>query len=129
MIWHPELSVILSEIPESCTVHKGVFIGKNVKIGERVKIQADAFIPDGVTLEDDVFIGPKASFANDKYPPSNGNWVTSLVCKGASIGINATILPVITIGVGSVVGGGAVVTKDIPDGETWVGNPAKKLNK
>lgn len=124
-IWHPELGVITdsARYGEDCTIHAFTWIGG--EIGDRCKIEAFAFIPDGVTLEDDVFIGPHVCFTNDKNPPSGGNWSTTLVKNGAVIGANATILPGIIIGERAVVGAGAVVTKDVPAGETWVGNPAR----
>jgi len=125
-IWHKELSTHLDyEIGGNCTIHSHTWIGDNVVIGSNVKIQAFAFIPDGVVLEDDVFIGPGCVFTNDKRPPS-GNWTKTLVKKGASLGANSTILPGITIGENVVVGAGSVITKDIPDGETWFGNPGRK---
>ena len=130
-IWHQQKSVILTKkIGKETIIHAPVWIGQDVVIGQRVKIQAFAFIPEGVRLEDDVFIGPGVVMTNDKYPPSQ-NWTETLVKKGAVIGAGATILPGITIGIKSVIGAGSVVTKDIPDGETWVGNPAskKKMNK
>lgn len=124
MIWHPEKSVILSDIPESCKVHAPVWIGKNVKIGERCKIQAMSFIPEGVTLEDDVFIGPGVIFTNDRHPPS-GQWEKTHVHKGVSIGANATILPGVTIYEDAKIGAGSVVTKDVLPGVTMIGNPAR----
>ena len=124
-IWHPELSVLLeASVGERCTIHAPVWIGNNVRIGDGCKIQAFAFLPDGVVLEDDVFIGPHVCFTNDKHPPSDV-WLWTRVKKGASIGANCTILPGITIGEGAKVGAGAVVTKDIPDGAIAYGNPAK----
>ena len=113
-------------------------VGKNTKIGEFVeiqghigdncKIQAFVFIPEGIEIEDNVFIGPGVVFANDKYPPSNGkHWMKTLVKKGAAIGANATILPGITIGEGAMIGAGAVITKNVPANETWVGNPGHKI--
>lgn len=128
MIYHPEKSVILTpHIGEDCTIHAFVWIGKGVIIGNRVKIQAFAFIPDGVVLEDDVFVGPHVCFTNDKRPPSHGKgWSPTMVREGASIGANATILPGITIGRNAIVGAGAVVVKDVPNGATVVGNPARE---
>ena len=128
-IWHPELSTLLDfEIGEDSVIHSHVWIGNNVKIGNRVKIQAFSFIPDGVTIEDDCFIGPRTTFTNDKHPPS-GNWSKTLVKQGAKIGAGAVILPGITIGQNAMVGAGAVVTKDVFAGEVVVGNPAKPLQK
>lgn len=107
-----------------------IWIGNNVKVGEGCKIQPYAFIPDGVTLEDNVFVGPGAVFTNDKNPPSNGKgWAKTLVKKNAVIGANATILPGVIIGEGAKIGAGSVVTRNVPDGETWVGNPAKLIKK
>ena len=81
-------------------------------------------------MEDDVCVGPNATFTNDRHPRSgNVDYVMqrTVVRKGASIGANATILPGVTIGEGAMVGAGAVVTKDVPAGATVVGNPAKIL--
>ncbi len=107
-----------------------VEIGQGVKIGKNCKIEAFTFMPPGVELEDEVFVGPHVCFTNDRQPPSNGQgWTKTLVKKGASIGANATILSDITIGENTMVGAGAVVTKDVPSGETWIGNPARRLDK
>ena len=128
-IWHPEKSVLLDfKIGENCTIHAPVWIGNNVVIGNRVKIQAFAFIPDGVTIEDDVFIGPHVCFTNDKYPPSS-NWSKTLVRNGARVGAGAVILPGITIGEGATVGAGSVVTRDVEPLSTVVGNPARVIDK
>ncbi len=129
MIYHPEKSVILTQdIGEDCKIHAPVWIGRDVKIGNRVKIQAFCFIPDGITIEDDVFIGPGVKFANDKYPPSYGKyWGKIIVHKGAVIGIGAIILPGIEIGEEAMIGAGSVLTKSVPAGEVWCGNPAKKI--
>jgi len=125
-MYNPQLSTILSPVPLSTKVHSHVWIGENVKIGERCFIEAFAFIPDGVSIEDDVFIGPHVCFTNDKRPPSYGkHWAKTLVKKGAVIGAGAVILPGVTIE--GFVGAGAVVTKNVPKDEIWVGNPAKKL--
>ena len=129
-IYHPELSNISesAEIGEGSRVHSHVWIGDNVRIGKRCKIQAFAFIPIGVDLEDDVFIGPHVCFTNDKFPPSNGKgWARTLVKRGAVIGAGAVILPGLTIGRNAVVGAGAVVTRSVADNTTVVGNPAYPL--
>jgi len=106
-----------------------VDIGDGVIIGNNCKIECFVSIPPGVTLEDDVFVGPQACFTNDKHPRARGEWKMSktLVKQGASIGANATILPGIVIGRNATIGSGSVVTKDVPDNETWAGNPAKKI--
>jgi acetyltransferase-like isoleucine patch superfamily enzyme len=106
------------------------FIENNVVVGDRVTVKCGVQLWDGVTLEDDVFVGPNATFTNDLHPRSRkvaAKLLPTLVKKGASIGANATILPGLTIGEGAMVGAGAVVTKDVPPGVTVVGNPARIL--
>jgi UDP-2-acetamido-3-amino-2,3-dideoxy-glucuronate N-acetyltransferase len=127
-IWHEQLSNIGAfECGTGCNIHSHVWIGDGVKIGNKVSIQAFTFIPVGVVIEDEVFIGPRVTFTNDHKPPSYGkHWRDTLVKKGASIGAGAVILAGVTIGENAVIGAGAVVTKNVPDGEVWVGNPARK---
>jgi UDP-2-acetamido-3-amino-2,3-dideoxy-glucuronate N-acetyltransferase len=119
-----------------CTIGKGskidsfVYIEENVIIGNRVKIRPFTFIPSGVTIEDDVFIGPCVTFTNDKYPKINAKWtmLQTIVKKGASIGAGSVILPV-SIGTNSLIGAGSVVTKNIPDNVIAMGNPARIVKK
>lgn len=130
MIYHPEKSVILTEqIGDDCVIHAPVWVGKEVKIGDRVKIQAFVFIPDGVTLEDDVFIAPCVCFTNDPDLKVQGReyWKKTLVKKGAKIGANATILAGVTIGENSIIGMGSVVLHDTEPNSTYVGNPARRI--
>jgi UDP-2-acetamido-3-amino-2,3-dideoxy-glucuronate N-acetyltransferase len=126
-VWHEQFSNIGNcEIGEGSIVHSHVWIGDGVKIGANVKIQAFSFIPAGVEIKDNCFIGPRVTFTNDKYPPSNGNgWEGTVVKEGASIGAGSVILPGIMIGKNARIGAGSVVTKDIPDGATAYGNPAR----
>lgn len=126
-IYNPELSNIgHCKIGENCVIHSHCWIGDGVIIGNRVKIQAFTFIPDGVTIEDDVFIGPRTTFLNDKNPPSGrANWLKTLVKRGAVIGANATILPGIEIGENTTIGAGSVVTKSMPSNVVACGNPAR----
>ena len=116
---------------KNCIVHSHVWIGENVKIGDNVKIQAFTFIPEGVTIEDDVFIGPRVTFTNDPNLTIQGKdfWRSTRVKKGAKIGAGAMIKAGVVIGENAIIGLGAVVLKDVPAGEMWVGNPAKKLRK
>jgi len=104
------------------------FIENKVIVGDRVTVKCGVQLWDGVTLEDDVFVGSNATFTNDMKPRSRNaaaQLMPTLVKKGATIGANATILPGLTIGEGAMVGAGAVVTKDVPSGCTVVGNPAR----
>ena len=113
-----------------------VEVQKNASIGKRCKISSHTFICEGVTIEDDVFVGHGVMFINDKYPRSTTesgelqteeDWevVSTIVKQGASIGSNATLLCGVTVGSGSIVGAGSVVTRDVPDNTVVAGNPAK----
>lgn len=113
-------------------VQVGTFseIGNAVKIGDGVRIGAMCFIPECVIIEKGAWIGPRCTFTNDRFPPSNKDkWEWTLISEGARLGAGVTILPGITVGRNALVGAGSVVTKDVPDGETWAGNPARKLRR
>ena len=115
-------------IGEDCNICDQVFIENEVVIGDRVTIKSGVQIWDGIQLESDVFIGPNATFTNDNFPRSKqypDHFIKTLVRKGASIGANATILAGVVIGTNSMVGAGAVVTKDIPPHAIVKGNPAR----
>jgi UDP-2-acetamido-3-amino-2,3-dideoxy-glucuronate N-acetyltransferase len=118
-------------IGRDCKIESFVYIEEGVKIGDRVKIKSNVFIPTGVTIEDDAFIGPNATFTNDKHPRALGEWklFETVVSKGASIGAHAVILPGIRIGEDALVGAGSVVTENVPPGATVVGNPARMILK
>jgi acetyltransferase-like isoleucine patch superfamily enzyme len=115
-----------------------VEIQKNAKVGKRCKISSHSFICEGVTIEDNVFIGHSVTFINDSFPratTANGGLQTeqdwsverTLVKKGASIGSGATVLSNVVIGENAIVGAGSVVTKDVPPHCIVAGNPAKVL--
>ena len=119
-------------IGEHCNICANVLIENKVVIGDNVTIKSGVQVWDGVELEDNVFVGPNVTFTNDMYPRSKCSvyiMLSTRVCKAASIGANSTICPGVTIGEGAMVGAGSVVTKDIPSGELWVGNPAKFIRK
>ncbi|GGF08356.1 Acetyltransferase (isoleucine patch superfamily) [Chishuiella changwenlii] len=133
-IW--QFCVVLKNaiIGKNCNINCQVFIENDVIIGDNVTIKPGVQIWDGVTLEDNVFIGPNVTFTNDLFPKSKQyptSFEKTVIKKGASIGANATILAGITIGENVLIGAGSVVTKNVPDGEIWIGNPAKfmKPNK
>ena len=126
-VW--QFSVIFenARIGENCNICAHSLIENDVVIGNNVTIKSGGFLWDGTRVEDDVFIGPNATFTNDVMPrskiyPDVFSGIT--LKKGASIGANATILPGITIGCKAMVGAGAVVTKDVPDYAVVAGNPA-----
>lgn len=115
-------------IGEDCNLCDYVFVENEVIIGSRVTIKNGISIWDGLEIEDDVFLGPNAAFTNDMFPRSkrhSGNYLKTLLKKGASVGANATILCGITLGKYCLVGAGAVVTKSIPDFALVTGNPAR----
>ena len=123
------------EIGDDVKIGTFVEIQKGVKVGNRCKVSSHTFICEGVTLEDEVFIGHNVVFTNDRYPRSTADgklqtesdWVCipTLVKRGASIGSGAVLLCGITIGEKALVGAGSVVTKDVPAGATVAGNPAR----
>jgi len=118
-------------IGEDCNICFSSYIENQVRIGNRVTIKNGVHVCDGVTLEDLVFIGPNTTFTNNNHPRSK-EYVTvteTLVKKGASIGAGCVILAGITIGENAMIGAGSVVTHDVPDGELWMGNPAKYVRK
>jgi acetyltransferase-like isoleucine patch superfamily enzyme len=123
------------EIGDESKVGTFVEIQKGARIGSRVKISSHSFICEGVTIEDEVFIGHGVMFINDKYPraatstgqlQTEADWVCTptLIRRGASIGSNATILCGVTIGEKAIVGAGSVVTHDVPPAVVVAGNPA-----
>ncbi|TGB01139.1 N-acetyltransferase [Halobacillus salinus] len=117
-------------IGEDSIVGRNAMVENNTTVGERVTIQTGSYITADMVIEDEVFIGPCFSSSNDKYM-GMGNFKLQgpIIKKGAKIGNNATLLPAIVIGENSIVGAGAVVTKDVPPQETVVGNPIQPIAK
>jgi acetyltransferase-like isoleucine patch superfamily enzyme len=114
-------------IGADCNVCDHTYIEGDVIVGDRVTLKSGVFLWDGLRIEDDVFIGPQATFTNDMMPRSRQPFELryTTVRRGASIGAGAVILPGITVGEGAMVGAGAVVTKDVPPSTIVVGNPAR----
>jgi acetyltransferase-like isoleucine patch superfamily enzyme len=126
------------EVGDESRIGAFVEIQKNASIGKRCKISSHSFICEGVTIEDNVFIGHGVMFINDNYPratrsdgtpQSEADWKVerTLIKRGASIGSGATILPNTTIGENAIVGAGSVVTKDVPPNCIVAGSPARVL--
>lgn len=117
-----------ASIGEDCNICDGVFIENAVVLGDRVTVKSGVQLWDGIHVGNDVFIGPNATFANDKFPRSR-HWQEQVLITdlgdGVSIGANATILPGLRIGRGALVGAGSVVTRDVPANAIVVGNPAR----
>jgi acetyltransferase-like isoleucine patch superfamily enzyme len=124
------------EVGDDTKIGAFVEIQKNARVGERCKISSHTFICEGVTIEDEVFIGHGVMFVNDSYPrattaagtlQSEADWTVerTLVKRGASIGSGVTILANVVIGENAMVGAGSVVTADVPPGTVVYGNPAR----
>ena len=129
----------MCRVYQPCNIHPTAVIGENVNIGtfseigpgviigDYSRIGYGCFLCQGVELEGYVFLGPSVTFTHDKNFPSGGRgWEKILVRRGARIGGGSVILPGIVIGEEAVIGAGSVVTKSVPDGECWFGNPARK---
>jgi acetyltransferase-like isoleucine patch superfamily enzyme len=125
------------EIGDNTKIGAFVEIQKNAKVGNNCKVSSHTFICEGVTIEDDVFIGHSVTFINDSYPratsegrlQTEADWKVerTLVKKGASIGSGTTVLSNVTIGENAIVGAGSVVTRDVPANMIVAGNPARIL--
>ena len=126
------------EIGDETKIGTFVEIQKGARIGRRVKVSSHSFICEGVTIEDEVFIGHGVMFINDKYPraatsagqlQTEADWVCvpTLIGRGASIGSNVTILCGVTVGEGALIGAGSVVTHDVPPRSIVAGNPARVI--
>lgn len=114
-------------IGADCNICDHTFVENDVLLGDRVTIKCGVQLWDGVTLEDDVFVGPNVTFTNDRFPRSRqrpAQYLRTRVCRNASIGANATILPGITIGMNAMIGAGSTVTRDVPPHAIVVGSPA-----
>jgi acetyltransferase-like isoleucine patch superfamily enzyme len=133
---HPEADVYDQvnlydcEIGADTKIDAFVYLEADVVVGENCTIRPFTFVPTGVTIHDDVFIGPSVTFTNDRYPSVDGEWELeeTTVHEGASIGARAVVNPGVEIGAGATVGAGAVVLVDGPTGATVAGNPARPLD-
>lgn len=131
-IW--QFCVVLpdAKIGENCNICSHCFIENDVHIGNNVTIKCGVQVWDGITIEDNVFVGSNVSFTNDRHPHTkNANWKLeqTTIKRGASIGAGSSILCGVTIGEYALIGIGSVVTHDVPAGEVWVGNPARFFKK
>jgi UDP-2-acetamido-3-amino-2,3-dideoxy-glucuronate N-acetyltransferase len=118
-----------ARIGANCNICDHTYVEGGVVVGDRVTVKSGVYLWDGTRIEDDVFIGPQATFTNDRFPRSTQPFTLEIttIRRGASIGAGAVILPGVTIGERSMVGAGAVVTRDVPSNVVVVGNPARLL--
>jgi acetyltransferase-like isoleucine patch superfamily enzyme len=117
-----------ARIGADCNICSHCFIEGDVIVGDRVTVKSGVQLWDGIRVEDDVFIGPNATFTNDRFPRSKRypkQFPQTVLRAGASIGAGAVILPGLIIGAGAMVGAGAVVTRSVPDHAIVFGNPAR----
>lgn len=130
-IWHFSHVLETAVIGEDCILGQNVFVGNNVVIGDRVKVQNNVSLYEGVTCDDDVFIGPSVVFTNVTQPRAfieqKDAFQKTMIRKGVTIGANATILCGIELGEYCFIGAGSVVTKDVPPFALMVGNPARQV--
>lgn len=129
-VWQYCIVLAGAVIGRDCNLNAHTFVEGGAVIGDRVTLKCGVYVWDGITLGDDVFVGPNATFTNDRRPLSRQHPVEYLetrVGKNSSVGAAAIILPGVTIGEHAMIGAGAVVTRDVPSRETWVGNPARHL--
>lgn len=130
-VWHFVHLLGGTELGAGSVLGQNVMAGPNVRIGKGCKIQNNVSLYAGVTLEDDVFCGPSCVFTNVLTPRAfverKDEFLPTLVGRGASIGANATIVCGVTVGAYSMIGAGAVVTRDVPPHALVVGNPARHL--
>ena len=137
VIPHPELVNLYGcRIGDGCKIASFVEIQRGAILGKNVKVEAFAFIPTGVTIEDGAFIGPHVCFTNDRYPRATSeageplgpeDWVVvpTLVRRGAAIGANATIVCGVTVGEDAMIGAGSTITRDVPARSLVLGSPGR----
>ncbi len=129
-VWHHSHVRDGAVVGASCVLGKNVYIDTFAVVGDRCKLQNNVSVYQGVTIEDDVFVGPSVTFTNDRVPRAfNANWkiTTTNVCIGASIGANATVVCGHTVGGYSMVAAGATVTRDVEPHELVAGTPLRHL--
>jgi UDP-2-acetamido-3-amino-2,3-dideoxy-glucuronate N-acetyltransferase len=127
-VWQYSIILEGAKIGANCKISAHCLIENKVVVGNNVIINCGVQLWDGITIEDDVFIGPNVTFTLGTYQRLTtypGGLAKTIVKRGASIGANSTILSGVTIGSNAIIGAGSVVTRDIPDGELWFGNPAE----
>ena len=126
-IWQYVVVLPNAKIGENCNICAHCFVENDVVLGNNITVKCGVYLWDGITIEDNVQVGPNVTFTNDKYPRSGNSsfeLLRTIVNKNVSIGANATILPGLTIGESAVIGAGSVVTKNVKPFALVFGNPA-----
>jgi UDP-2-acetamido-3-amino-2,3-dideoxy-glucuronate N-acetyltransferase len=127
-VWQFAVVLAGASIGENCNINCHTFIEGDVQLGNEVTVKAGVYLWSGITAEDKVFIGPNATFTNDKYPRSKqypGQFQRTVLRHGCSVGANATVLGGIEVGRYAIIGAGSVVTRNVPAFALVVGNPAR----
>jgi UDP-2-acetamido-3-amino-2,3-dideoxy-glucuronate N-acetyltransferase len=130
-IWQFTTIGARASLGDRCVIGSCCYVGKNSILGDDVHLNHGVFLPNGSIVGDRVFIGPNATFTDDKHPRVNNPDYQAqppIIEEDANIGARAVILPGIRLGKGCTIGAGAVVTHDVPAGETWLGIPAKRMH-
>lgn len=131
-IWQNVVVLPGAVIGDRCNINAHCFIENDVIVGNNVTIKCGVYLWDGIRIANDVFVGPNVTFTNDRFPRSGqhpAEFLKTVIEDGASIGAGSVILCGITIGRNAMIGAGSVVTKDVPEGELWYGNPARFIRK
>lgn len=127
-IWQFTIVLEKAQIGKNCNINAQCFIENDVVIGDNVTIKCGVSVWDGLRIADHVFVGPNVTFINDNYPRSKqypDKFLETVIEEGASIGAGSIILGGLRIGKNAMIGAGSVVTKNVPDNELWLGNPAR----
>ncbi len=131
-VWQHSVILSKARIGENCNINAFCFIENDVVLGDNVTIKCGVYLWDGIDIEDDVFVGPHVTFTNDKYPRSKQyptQFDKTIIRRGASLGAACVILGGVEVGENAMIGAGSIVTKNIPAGELWLGNPARFYKK
>jgi UDP-2-acetamido-3-amino-2,3-dideoxy-glucuronate N-acetyltransferase len=130
VVWQYSVVLAGAVVGRDCNLNAHTFVEGGARIGDRVTLKSGVYVWDGIVIENDVFCGPNATFTNDRTPRSRQRpteFLDTRICRGASIGAGAVILPGLVIGEQAMIGAGAVVTRNVPARQTWAGNPARPL--